>query len=122
MSPKTGNEVGESAVHPRQIEALLRRRAAGWLRGLLPIKQQKIEFVGESTIRRRTFFTPRAQINGHGLGVRKTAYPQNQRHNPNVDKPQPKRSLTEWNSHGKDFHEFIIFWVAAIWSEVYEEK
>ncbi|MDZ7361997.1 MAG: hypothetical protein ONB46_14915 [candidate division KSB1 bacterium] len=26
---------------------------------------------------------------------------------PNVDKPQPKRVLTEWNSHGKNFHEFI---------------
>jgi hypothetical protein len=26
---------------------------------------------------------------------------------PNADEPQPKKSLTEWNSHGKDFHEFI---------------
>jgi hypothetical protein len=26
---------------------------------------------------------------------------------PNADEPQPKRSLTELNSHGRDFHEFI---------------
>jgi hypothetical protein len=26
---------------------------------------------------------------------------------PKAGEPQPKRSLTEGNSHGKDFHEFI---------------
>jgi hypothetical protein len=26
---------------------------------------------------------------------------------PNADKPQPQKALTEWNSHGKNFHEFI---------------
>jgi hypothetical protein len=26
---------------------------------------------------------------------------------PNADKPQPKKSATEWNSHGRNFHEFI---------------